>query len=881
MKNPDRIKRTMLAAAMLLCALQGLNAQEINYKTPPKDVMEMILAAPIPKAVFNRQMDMAAIYGSSEPYVKIAEMAAINEFKVAGLRLNADNFSQTRKTTFNKLEILNVSTGEKKAVTGMPVNAKIHDFKWSPDGKTLCFLNDTKNEVELYKVDAMAGNPSAVKINANRVNSIFGSPFAFLDDNTIIYRSVPQDLGKFPEQGNPKGPIVQESINRRGSYRTYQDLLKSPYDEAVFQYLCTSVFSVYDGNETKTIGEKGIIKSYDISPDGKYMMVSTTHKPYSYSSTYNSFPSKNEIWSTADGSVVKVLRDLPKKPGKEEAKPADKDKKEPKAPAKPSKGAYSWRTDKGAVLTWTETLPAEDGKEEMRGPDGMPFPSDRPFPGDEEREEDKDKPERTWYTAVYQCEAPFDVDNDKKLVITSEYRIGRVIWGNDKVALYTDNSSKQKLTRTFVFNPSDTTVRRLLRSEDTSLDTLGNRPVYGSVCTERGTGKLKLDPKNAYILYTGESRLDENNDGMSFIDRMSLKDGKTENVWMGKAPYKELISGIRKFDAKSVDFITTRESGTEVPNYMAVSVKNKKLTETPITDFKNTIPHYDRIRSEYITYKRADGVNCAARVFLPADYDKERDGKLPVFMWTYPYEHRTVVSAERRHKADRYGFVVPNRNKQVFWCLNGYAVVLEWSMPIISEKNGGQPNEVFRKNLVMNAEAIIKALDEAGIGDPDRMAVGGHSYGGFMTGNLLAHTRLYKLGVANSGAYNRTLTPYGFQSENRDYWKIPKIYNEMSPYNYADKVKDAILLTHGQMDDNTGTHPIQSERFYYAIAGHNGKARWLQLPYEGHGYLFKENLLHYFYEVGSMLDKYVKNAKPKPEKPEGKPGKPEPKPTDE
>ena len=859
MKNKG-LKHAVVATALTLCLIPHIGAQEINYSTPPDDVTEMILATPLPRVSFNPQMDIAALYGNDTPYASINEIAGVNEYKVAGLRLDGDNFSQTRKASFTRLDIIKLPSGEPVAVGGMPVNARIHDFKWSPDGRTLCFLNDTKYEVELYKVDATAARPVAVKINANRVNSIFGNAFDFIDNNTIIYRSVPVDLGRFPEQGAPKGPIVQESFGKKGSYRTYQDLLKSPYDEAVFEYLCTSIFSVYDGNATRTIGGKGIIKSFDLSPDGQYMMVSTTHKPYSYSGAYNSFPSKSEIWSTSTGEVVKVLRDLPKKAEKDDDTPADKDKKEPR---KPSKSGYAWRTDKGAVLTWTETLPSDNNKDEDN--DRRPGRD-----GDDQEDKDKDKPERTWYTALYQCGAPFDTDNDKKLVITSEFRLGRVLWGNDKIAVYSDMSSKEKQTRTFVFNPSDTTKRTLIITEDTSLDTLGNRPVRGSIVTERGTGKVKLDPKGAFILMSGDARPDENGDNMSFIDRVSLKDGKCENLWTGKAPYKELITGIRSFDSKGIEFIISKESETEVPNYMALSLRNKKLTEAPVTRFENPIPHYDRIRSEYITYKREDGVKCAARVFVPAGWDKERDGKLPVFMWTYPYEHKSVALAESRRRADRYGFVVPNRNRQVFWCLKGYAVVLDWSMPIIAEKNGGQPNEVFRKNLVMNAEAIIDALDKAGIGDRDRMAVGGHSYGGFMTGNLLAHTRLYKLGIANSGAYNRTLTPYGFQSENRDYWKIQKIYGEMSPFNYADKVKDAILLTHGQMDENTGTHPIQSERFYYAIAGHNGKARWLQLPYEGHGYLYRENLLHYFHTVGEMLDKYVKNAR---EQKEGKEAK--------
>ena len=849
-----------LALTVLLCGILPLaNAQEVEYKTPSQEAMEMILATPLSRITFNPAMDMGAVYGKDEPYAGIAEIAAINEFKVAGLRLNADNFSQTRRGYYTKLELIKVPAGTLTAIEGLPANPRIHDFKWSPDGRTLCFLNDTPNEVELYKVDVTAPAPAAVKINARPVNTIYGSSFAFLDNQRIIYRSVPADLGAFPKAELPKGPIVMESFGKKSTYRTYQDLLKSPYDEAVYEYLCTAVLAIYDGSATRTVGEKGIIRSFTPSPDGNYLIVNTLHRPYSYSSSSMSFPSKTQLWDV-EGNVVRVLKDLPPTPPKNLDRPLgkkphmDKDKNLRKE-RKPSKNGFAWRTDMDAVLTWIETAPSPDGKEEDldRGPGR--------FRPDEEKPEDKDKPERTWFTSLYQCAAPFDLDQDKQLVFTSEYRLGRVFWGNATTALYSDRSTKQKLMRTFYINPSDTTVRRLLITEDTSLDTLGGRPVIGEICLDRATGRLKLDRKSSCILLSGDNRPDENGDYMSFIDRITLKDGKLENVWMGKAPYKTLIAGIPEFDARSVRFIATKESPTDVPNYITVNVKKKKVKEIPFTGFVNNIPHYDRIRSEYLTYQREDGVHCTARVFLPADYDKERDGRLPVFMWTYPYEHKSVAQAESRRRADRYGFAVPGRNKQIFWCLNGFAVVLEWSMPIISEKNGAEPNEMFRKNLVMNAEAIIKALDEAGIGDPKRMSVGGHSYGGFMTGNLLAHTRLYKLGIANSGAYNRSLTPYGFQSEDRDYWKITEIYNAMSPFNYATQVKDAILLTHGQMDENTGTHPIQSERFYYAIAGHNGNARWLQLPYEGHGYAYKENLLHYFYTVESMLDKFVKNAK--------------------
>ena len=860
------------AAFMLLVATASSWAQETDYRRPSPEIEEMILAAPQPTVVFNNDFTMAAVATRGSSFTPLAEMVKVNEFKVAGLRLNADNFSQTRRSSFQHIYLMKVDGGARIEVAGIPSNPKMHDFAWSPGGRYLCFLNDRSDEVELYRIDVTAPVPTAVKINANRVNTTLGQGYAFLGEDKILYKSVPRDMGEFPSQNIPEGPIVQESIRKSGTYRTTQDLLKSPYDEAVFEYLCTSIFSVFDGNGTRTIGEKGIIKGYTLSPDRTYMMVTTEHRPYSYSKGHGSFPYKTEIWSTADGRVVKLLRDTtPKKPSDEKGRPDAndikdakdaKDAKDVKKPErKPTKGGFEWREDRGAVLVWTETLPSADRKAGDDNPD-----ADRRPPFDEE-DKDDGKPERTRFTSLWQCGAPFDIDNDKELVLTSEFRLGRVLWGNDRVAVYQDNSSKQKISRTFLFNPSDTSQpHRLLLTEDTSLDTLGNRPVIGTFHMERtpsGGRLLVVGPRDSYLLLSGNDRRDSEEDPFAFIDRLNLKDGKIEPLWSAKAPFQESITGIRKAADKQVEFITKRESFDVYPNYWKVTASKGKVSGTQVTHFENNIPHFNEIRREFITYERADGVKCAAQLFLPAGYDPARDGRLPVFLWTYPYEHRSVARAQYSRRATRYNFMTPGTSRQYMWPLKGYAVVLNWSMPIIAAKNGGQPNDEFRKNLIMNAEAIIDHLVEIGIGDRDKMAVGGHSYGAFMTGNLLSLTRLFRLGIANSGAYNRSLTPYGFQSENRDFWKAQQVYMDMSPYNNAHKVKDAILLTHGQMDENTGTHPIQSERFYYAIAGHNGTAKWLQLPYEGHGYSYTENILHYLYEVEQMLDKYVKNAKPR------------------
>lgn len=225
-------------------------------------------------------------------------------------------------------------------------------------------------------------------------------------------------------------------------------------------------------------------------------------------------------------------------------------------------------------------------------------------------------------------------------------------------------------------------------------------------------------------------------------------------------------------------------------------------------------------------------------------------------MWGYPYEFKSVAEAEKSRPA-RYNFLRPGYGSAVLWVTQGYAVMDGISMYIISETKDKEPNDVFISQLIMNAEAAINFVDSIGVGDRDRIAIGGHSYGGFMTANLLAHTDLFKAGIARSGAYNRSLTPFGFQSERRNYWKAKEVYDKMSPFNYADKLKTPILIIHGQMDNNTGTFPIQSERLYHAVAGHGGTARYLQLPYESHGYSAYENVMHMLYETDTWLAKWL------------------------
>jgi dipeptidyl aminopeptidase/acylaminoacyl peptidase len=311
-------------------------------------------------------------------------------------------------------------------------------------------------------------------------------------------------------------------------------------------------------------------------------------------------------------------------------------------------------------------------------------------------------------------------------------------------------------------------------------------------------------------------------------------------------------------DADKLELLTRRENEKEVPNYWIKNIK-LKVADRQLTGFTNPYPQLDGVSKEKIRYKRADGVDLTGDLYLPKGYDAKRDGKLPVFIWAYPAEYNSAADATQI-RGSEHRFTLLNWGSAVFYVTQGYAVLNNAEMPIVATSKDKKPNDNFVEQLTMNAEAAINVLDSMGVGDRNKVAVGGHSYGAFMTANLLAHTKLFKAGIARSGAYNRSLTPFGFQNEDRTYWQAAELYNAMSPFSYADKIKTPILLVHGEMDNNTGTFPIQSERMFNAIKGNGGTVKYVSLPYESHGYRGRENILQMLNEQFAWLEKYVKNA---------------------
>jgi len=846
-----------------------------TFRHPDPVVESLTMAAPAPTTTFNSSMTKAVIASRDCRHVPIAELAP-NEVKIAGLRINTETFSLNRENYNEKLEIVDVATGVTTTLAGVPQNAKIKHIKWSPSGKYLCFTNLTDKGVDLYRADISAANPVAKKINTLRVNTILGTPYYFLSDEEILYVSVPKENTVTPKQDMPTSNVVQEVLGKSSRIMTYQDLMKGPFDEVLYDYLCTSILAIYSPEGTRTIGEKAIYRSLDPSPDGRYIITTTEHKPYSYMEAHRSFPSKQFIMDL-DGNVVKMLNDGTRKDEKKAdepkgPKPGDKDAKDVKPEKKaPKPSGFAWRADLPATLVWNES-------EGNGGPGGFPGGGPMgPPPTDGDKDKDNAKkekePEKTFKDRMYQTEAPFDFENNKTLVLVSEFSMGRVTWGNSSIALYQDTSRDKKIRRTITFKPCDTlATKHILFEQTTETDTTGTLPVFGSALTvanSYGKNVLWTDAKASYLYLSGTNRRDAEGWPYAFLDKITLKDGKITNVWADNSEdqVKEALIGVSDF--KNLKVVVSKEQWDVVPNYYETTIK--KGTSRQITQIESSVPQLsDLMTMQTISYTRKDGLKCFGNLYLPKGYDKEKDGRLPVLMWTYPYEYKTPAECDKS-RVDRFKYVKPSYASAMTWASQGYAVLNDFTMAIIPAHKDSLENDVFLEQLIMSAESAIDCIvDSLGIGDRERIGVGGHSYGGFMTANLLAHTKLFRAGVARSGAYNRSLTPFGFQSERRTYWKAKDVYDEMSPFNYADKIKDALLIIHGQQDDNTGTFPVQSERLYQALVYFGGTSRFVYMPFEAHSYYGLETTLDMLYETGRWLDKYVKNAEPrKKDEPKG------------
>ncbi|TDQ06894.1 S9 family peptidase [Pedobacter metabolipauper] len=802
------MKKLILNLFLITGTFNVFAQDAIDYQVPPKAMSDLLLAKPTPAVSIDGKAEWA-LFSERNSYPSVEELA-MPEYRIAGLRINPNNYSPSRQIYINNFSLKNIKTGKTIPVTGLPVPLYAGSISWSPDDKKISFTNTTQKGVDLYLIDV--ATQKATRINKQFLNVVLGSGVTWLDNSTLLYRVVTKPASAAPPKPlMPKGPTVQQNLGKAAPSVTYQDLIKSPYDEQLFDFFATAQLVSNKGGVETPIAKPAIYTSVIPSPDKNYLMIRTIRKPFSYLVTSGGFPSTLTI-TDLTGKPVKVLAELPSTEGTPSG--YDNTQNVPRG--------FDWRDDEPATVVWAKPLDSGLIKTKV-----------------------------DFHDAVYALSAPFSGAGKELFKTQTRYR--GTSWGDATLALVQEGLRSKQTVKVSRYNPSTGALETLYERNQTDAYSDPGSPV---------TTKNKYGRQVIQVLDNGTKLLMNNPTGSSdkgdlpFLAKFDLGTKKNEIIWRSTPGTYEVVSDV--LDASKLVLLTRKESQKNVPNYL---IKNLmlRIADQPITNFSNPYPQLEGVSKEKITYKRADGVDLTGDLYLPKGYDKAKDGLLPVLIWAYPREFNSAADAAQiRGSKDR--FTTISWASPIFWVTQGYAVLDNAEMPIVA-RDGKKPNDTFVEQLKLNAEAAINKLSDLGVGDRNRVAVGGHSYGAFMTANLLAHTNLFKAGLARSGAYNRTLTPFGFQNEERTYWDAPQLYYEMSPFSYADKIKTPILLIHGDSDNNPGTFPINSERLFNAIKGFGGTTRFVFLPYESHSYSGKENLLHMLWEMNTWLDKYVKNTK--------------------
>lgn len=963
---------------------------EETYHLPPPEIARLVDARSDPVLMLQSASHEWLVMLQRPSLPPITEVAA-EELRLAGFRINAATYSPSRADYFIGINMQRVDDQSRKqwSVAGLPPPPGNSTFlemgyvKWAPNGKRFAFcIYDPAVGLELWSVEVETRRAECV-LPGLRLNAVCGDPFTWTSDSKTIIAKFVCEERKVPEKSPvPKGPLIQENLSTKPApSRTFQDLLKSAHDVALFEHYTRCQLGLVDVEncEMKKIGRPAAFRRASPSPDGKYLLVDAMVQPFMYMMPAGRFPRQVEVWNIGSGERTCVVAEIPLQD------------KIPIAFDGVGEGprGIGWRADAPATLYWAE---AQDG-------------------GDPNVEaEIRD--------CIFTLEAPF-TGSPRKLA-SLKWRYSGIMWGSDSAALIQERRYKTRSTRSYLMAPGPSDAESAPGGQDfeTVLDinddidngvpleneqnlktepssnhafnvgngvstgnstsngtglpsgnnassgngaplgsaissgsslAVGEGSLAGEMATAKGEDSRVIDshamgpccaracdlsqgeaPKRLIIdIPNWEDRYNDpgsvsmtrNEAGKSvlrlifphgrqetetggvgrpffmmqgagasedgdrpFLNLFDTVSGAKTTVWRSSPPKFESVAAVLKEDKETGApelLVVRQESQKENPNFFVLNVKaaaneafeiithpdEKGIEEAhdashsndslqAITTFPHPAPDLVDVQREIVYYERSDGVRLNGSLYLPPGHDCKTDGPLPVFIWAYPREYKSAAFAGQT-KGSPHRFVRLARTP-LYWLTRGYAILDGPEMPIIGEGET-EANDTYVEQLVSSAEAAVDFLVERGIGERGRVAIGGHSYGAFMAANLLAHAPdLFCCGIARSGAYNRTLTPFGFQSEERTLWQARNVYADMSPYMYADKIKSPLLLIHGDADSNPGTFPMQSERMYQALKGHGKVCRFVNLPHEGHGYRARESVMHVLAEMTAWLDKYCK-----------------------
>ncbi|MEM8685253.1 MAG: prolyl oligopeptidase family serine peptidase [Pseudomonadota bacterium] len=799
---------TRLVATILLLVSSSLVHAQSDYQTPDPALTALVEAPLQPAASVSPDKSRVATL-EWRWVLPLAEVAR-DEIKLAGIRIDPVTFARSRSRTYDSIVLHDLQSGEKTPVVGLPAGARIASPSWSSDSRYLAFTVEHDGARTLWLSDATSGK--ARQLSDASLNGVLTStPYRWLPDGSALIANLAVNHGKpMPEPGmQAVAPVIQETNpESRAPVRTYQDLLATPADEEQFAFMATGQLArISLKGRLKELGEPGLVSRFDASPDTQFLLVSQIHRPFSYAVPFSRFPLLSEVWE-ADGSLVTQIADLPLA----EDIPKGFDS------VRTGRRSIQWRADVAATLVWAE---AQDG-------------------GDMSVDVE-------FHDRVYSLAAPFDAEPSE--LIATERRYSGIQWGNAALAMLVEWRFADRMLRVWAFEPSKPDAEPVLFDERSYNDAYRDPGQPITAMNEFGRSVIHTIDGDS-ILLAGQGASPEGN--IPFLDRFDISSGEKERLWQSEAPYYERVSSV--LDDKGERLLTLREARDEQPNFFIRELAGDTLTQ--VSEFAHPHPQLTGISKELIKYQRDDGVDLSGTLYLPPGYEKG-DGTVPVLMWAYPLEYRDQ-SVAGQVRDSQYEF-----NRISFWgplayLSLGYAVFDDPKMPIVGVGEE-QPNDNFRQQLVSSAEAAVDTLVARGIADPERIAIGGHSYGAFMVANLLAHSDLFAAGIARSGAYNRSLTPFGFQGEERDFWEAQDVYETVSPFFHAEKIDEPILMIHGMEDNNSGTYPMQSERMFDALKGLGSEARLVMLPYESHGYRARESLMHMLWEQQEWLARYLGN----------------------
>ena len=787
----------------------GAFAQEnLTYQKPPKEILDLVDFERAPSVSMDSKKEFLLL--TYRNTYKTLDDLNQEEMRLGGLRINPITNITSSVTYATNLKLRKISGTTEIQIQNLPQNPKISNVAWSPDEKKISFSNTTETGLSLWVIDVETAK--ATKLTEATVNANLGTPFVWhKDSQTLLVKMMPKNRAKLIDSKKelPLGPIISNSEGAKSQNRTYADMLKNKTDETNFENIITSELYKIKLDGTATLFKTAAMYSgQSFSPDGTYIMLSVIQKPFSYIVPLDRFPSKSIVYDW-NGNAVKTVNEVALNEVIAKGFMA----------VRKGKRNMSWRNDQPATLYFVEALDGGDPATKV-----------------DYRDE------------VFLWKAPFD-SNPTTLCKTPQ-RFSGIIWGNETTAIVSDEWYDTRNEKTYIMNPSDSDKKLKLIWDRNSQDIYSDPGRFETKKNEFNKYVLALENENAFLIGNGFTKEGQ----FPFISQFNTKNLKTKRLYTSDyTDKKEDLLSIE--DIKKGLVLVQIQSKTDYPNYYFRNIKTKNQL-TQITNFKNPFESIKNVTKEVIKYKRKDGVDLSGTLYLPAGYDKSKKEKLPLLIWAYPAEFKDKNSAGQSSQNSNE-FTLPYYGSFVYWVTKGYVVLDDASFPIIGEGTV-EPNDTFITQLVDDAEAAIKAVDDLGYINPKKVAIGGHSYGAFMTANLLTHSTLFACGIARSGAYNRTLTPFGFQSEQRNYWESSNIYNDMSPFMNADKMKTPLMLVHGEADNNPGTFTLQTERYFQALKGLGAPTRMVILPKEAHSYVAKENILHLLWEQDKFLDKYLK-----------------------